>query len=55
MLRRIWEEFDSWYDICRVTRGFHIEHFVGKFEVFLIELCKRFHVTLALRILKIFY
>jgi len=34
MLQRIWEESDYQYDICRITRGFHIEHLVDKFEVF---------------------
>jgi hypothetical protein len=25
MLRRVWEELDYRFDICRVTRGAHIE------------------------------
>jgi hypothetical protein len=25
MLRRVWEELDYRFDICRVTRGTHIE------------------------------
>jgi hypothetical protein len=27
MLRRVWEELDYRFDICRVTRGAHIECF----------------------------
>jgi hypothetical protein len=34
MLQRIWEEFDYWHDICRITRGSHIEHLIDKCEVF---------------------
>jgi hypothetical protein len=26
MLHRVWEELDYRLDICRVTRGAHIEH-----------------------------
>jgi hypothetical protein len=26
MLQRVWQELDYWIDICRVTKGGHIEH-----------------------------
>jgi hypothetical protein len=26
MLQRVWQEFDYRIDICRVTKGGHIEH-----------------------------
>jgi hypothetical protein len=26
MLQRVWQEFDYRFDICRVTKGGHIEH-----------------------------
>ena len=26
MLGRVWQEFDYWLDVCRVTNGAHIEH-----------------------------
>jgi len=26
MLTRVWEELDNRIDVCRVTRGAHIEH-----------------------------
>ena len=27
MLTRVWQEFEYRIDVCRVTRGAHIEHF----------------------------
>jgi hypothetical protein len=26
MLQRVWQELDDMFDICRVTKGGHIEH-----------------------------
>ena len=32
MLQRVWQELDYRIDICRVTRGGHIEHLYGRTE-----------------------
>jgi hypothetical protein len=32
MLQRVWQELDYRIDICRVTKGGHIEHLQGRTE-----------------------
>jgi hypothetical protein len=32
MLQRVWQELDYRIDICRVTKGGHIEHLEGRTE-----------------------
>jgi hypothetical protein len=32
MLQRVWQELDYRIDICRITKGGHVEHLYGRTE-----------------------
>jgi hypothetical protein len=35
MLERVWQELDYRIDVCRVTKGGHIKHLLGRFKTWI--------------------